>query len=196
MSDPYSQGGWTSTTTLNAGSSRSIPPQRSIYGALPFPTQRSAFSASMFTSSFRFASLSPTACILNSTVSSTHSHHTDAAYFRITTDVPTVGFTAVHNSANEPMVIIEWAKQPVVEIRDILSKRRAAQWLALSEDKSYRTMSFGGKTFVWAPYGESICLYAAGLGAPQIYAREAIRLGLLEVTVTAAILLQCGRRID
>jgi hypothetical protein len=33
------------------------------------------------------------------------------------------------------MVIIEWAKQPVVEIRDILSKRRAAQWLALSEDK-------------------------------------------------------------
>jgi hypothetical protein len=53
-------------------------------------------------------------------------------------------------------------------------------------------------------------LYSAGLGAPQIYARvareegavaleltsEAIQIGLLEVAVAAALLLQCGRNID
>jgi hypothetical protein len=53
-------------------------------------------------------------------------------------------------------------------------------------------------------------LYSAGLGTPQIYARvtreegavaleitaEAIQIGLLEVCVAAALLLQCGRRID
>lgn len=87
-----------------------------------------------------------------------------------------------------------------------------------------------GKTFVWAPDGQYICvripshpwteyfrltrgcfqMYSSGLGAPQIYSRvsreegavklelttEAIQLGLLEVCVAAAILLQCGRNID
>jgi hypothetical protein len=53
-------------------------------------------------------------------------------------------------------------------------------------------------------------LFSAGLGAPQIYAHvsreegelvleltlEAIQLGLLEVCVASALLLQCGREID
>lgn len=56
----------------------------------------------------------------------------------------------------------------------------------------------------------SIQLYSSGLGAPQIYARicreegaveleltaEAIQIGLLEVCVAAALLLQSGRKID
>jgi hypothetical protein len=53
-------------------------------------------------------------------------------------------------------------------------------------------------------------LFSAGLRAPQIYAHvsreegqlvleltlEAIQLGLLEVCVASALLLQCGREID
>ncbi|KAJ7603935.1 hypothetical protein B0H17DRAFT_1222336 [Mycena rosella] len=71
-------------------------------------------------------------------------------------------------------------------------------------------MSALGKTFVWAPDGKYICLYSAGLGVPQIYARvfredgevaleltqEAVQIGLLELCVTAALLLQSGRDID
>ncbi|KAJ6508126.1 hypothetical protein C8R45DRAFT_1089334 [Mycena sanguinolenta] len=71
-------------------------------------------------------------------------------------------------------------------------------------------MTAKGKTFVWAPDGESVCLYSPGLGAPQTYARvtreegavalditaEAIQIGLLDVCVAAALLLQCGRNID
>lgn len=88
-------------------------------------------------------------------------------------------------------------------------------------------MTAKGKTFVWAPDEESICvrvmsiplsvsfivifqLYSSGLGVPQTYARvtreegavaleiseEAIQIGLLEICVTAAFLLQSGRKID
>ncbi|KAJ7732037.1 hypothetical protein B0H16DRAFT_1861238 [Mycena metata] len=182
------------------GSSGNTVPQPSIFGALPYPTR----STSAMFMSFVFTSFAPT--ILDSTVVGPKSK----IYFRVRTDVPTVGFTIIHNSANQPMIIIEWLQHPVIEIRDILSKRETASWLPLSADKSYRTMNALGKTFVWAPDGRYICLYSAGLGRPQIYARvireegqvtleltaEAIQLGLLEICIAAALLLQCERRID
>jgi len=107
------------------------------------------------------------------------------------------------------MIIIEWLRQPVLEIRGIVSKRQCTQWLALSPQKRYRTMTMEGNTFVWAPDG-SMKLYGPGLGEPQTYARvtreegavaldvtaEAIRIGLLDVCVAAAFLLQSGRKID
>ncbi|KAJ7625192.1 hypothetical protein B0H17DRAFT_1288206 [Mycena rosella] len=188
MWNPYAQGGWTNTANPNAGSSGRSVPQPSIFGALPYPTPIS--SPTFLT--FRFSSCSPT--LLDSTVTGPKSR----TFFRVKTDSPT------------PVVIIEWLKHPIVEIRNILSKRQTSHWLALSADKSYRTMSALGKTFVWAPDGKYICLYSAGLGAPQIYARvfredgevtleltqEAVQIGLLELCVTAALLLQSGRNID
>ncbi|KAJ6579975.1 hypothetical protein DFH09DRAFT_979293, partial [Mycena vulgaris] len=200
MFNPYAQGGWSNAANPNAGSSGRGVPQPSIFGALPYPTP---VSAPTFIS-FRFTSFSLT--ILDSAVTGPKSR----TYFRVKTDSPTVGFTVIHNSANQPMVIIEWLKHPIIEIRDVLSKRQTSRWLALSADKSHRTMSAGGKIFVWAPDGQYICLFSAGLGAPQIYARvyrdegevalelttEAIQIGLLEVCVAAALLLQSGRNID
>ncbi|KAJ7687995.1 hypothetical protein B0H17DRAFT_1203198 [Mycena rosella] len=61
-----------------------------------------------------------------------------------------------------------------------------------------------------AASNDTLQLYSAGLGAPQIYARvfredeevaleltqEAVQIGLLELCVTAALLLQSGRDID
>ncbi|KAJ7655959.1 hypothetical protein B0H17DRAFT_956207, partial [Mycena rosella] len=172
----------------------------SIFGALPYPTPIS--SPTFLT--FRFTSCSPT--LLDSTVTGPKSR----TFFRVKTDSPTVGFSVIHHFANQPVVIIGWSKDPIVKIRNILSKRQTSHWLALSAEKSYRTMSALGKTFVWAPDGKYICLYSAGLGAPQIYARvfredgevaleltqEGVQIGLLELCVTAALLLQSGRDID
>ncbi|KAJ7454329.1 hypothetical protein B0H11DRAFT_2325102 [Mycena galericulata] len=198
MWNPYAQGGWTNMATGSSGNP--TLPQPSIFGALPYPSQASSptFMA------FRFTSFNPT--ILDSTVMGPKSQ----AYFRVTTDAPTVGFTVVHNSANQPMIMIEWSEAPIVEVRGIIPKQHTSKWLAMSPDKRYRKMSAKGRNFIWAPDGECICLFSSGLGAPQIYARvsreeravkldltaEAIQIGLLEICITATILLQCGRNID
>ncbi|KAJ7511481.1 hypothetical protein B0H11DRAFT_1845259 [Mycena galericulata] len=201
MWNPYAQGGWKNQANPTAGTSGNPTlPQPSIFGALPFTTQAS----SPMLLSFRFTSFNPT--ILDSTVMGPKSQ----AYFRVTTDAPTVGFTVVHNSANQPMIMIEWSDEPIVEVRGIIPKEHTSTWLALSPDKSYRKMSARGKNFFWAPDGDCICLFSSGLGAPQIYARvsreertvkleltaEAIQIGLLEICIAATLLLQCGRNID
>ncbi|KAJ7306911.1 hypothetical protein DFH08DRAFT_793059 [Mycena albidolilacea] len=200
MFNPYALGGWTAAANLNADSARNTVPQPSIFGALPYPTQD---PPSMFIS-FRFTSFSPS--ILDCTVVGPQAK----THFHISTDIPTPGFTTIFNADNEPMTIIEWLPNPVLEIRGIVPKQRVSEWLVLSPAKRYRTMVAQGRTFIWAPDGESICLYALGLGVPQTHARltredgavaleitaEAIRIGLLPVCVTAAFLLQSGRNID
>ncbi|KAJ7629033.1 hypothetical protein FB45DRAFT_1029083 [Roridomyces roridus] len=176
----------------------------SIFGALPYPNGSGQPSYASRLLTFRLTRYNPT--ILQSTVVDPNMR----PCFSVRTDNPTPGFTVIHNAANQPRAIIEWARHPVVEIRDAVPKGSAAQWLALSSDKSYRTMKALNKTFVWAKDGADICLYSAGLGAPEMYARmsreddevvldlttEAVQIGLLEVCITAAVLLQSGRKID
>ncbi|KAJ7799853.1 hypothetical protein B0H13DRAFT_2501607, partial [Mycena leptocephala] len=207
--NPYALGGWLTTANSNTAPIRNTVSQPSIFGALPFASTENP--PSMFIS-FRFTSFSPT--IFNSTVVGPRAR----THFTIDTDIQAPGFTIIIDANNEPIVIIEWSKQPVVEIRGIVSKQQTSQFLALSSAKRrmligssrYRTMTVKGKMFIWAPDGESICLYAPGLGEPETYARvtreegavalevtaEAIRIGLLEVCVTAAFLIQSGRNID
>ncbi|KAJ6537955.1 hypothetical protein B0H19DRAFT_1038279 [Mycena capillaripes] len=201
MFNPYALGGWPTTANSNIFPITNTVPQPSIFGALPFPSTENP--PSMFIS-FRFTSFSPT--IFNSTVLGPHAR----THFTIDTDIQAPGFTIITDPNNEPIAIIEWSKRPVVEIRGIISKQQTSQFLTLSSEKRYRTMTVNGKTFIWAPDGESICLYAPGLGEPEIYARvtreegevaldvtaEAIRIGLLDVSVTAAFLIQSGRNID
>ncbi|KAF7375804.1 hypothetical protein MSAN_00470100 [Mycena sanguinolenta] len=154
--------------------------------------------------SFTFASFNPN--ILNSTVTGPQSH----LYFRITTNSSKATCTALFDATGNPIAIIEWREQPVVEIRGILSKRRASQWLTISKNGSCRKMEALGKQFVWVPNGNLICLYDAGVNPSQLYAQvsrdsnsvtlelttEAVRIGLLESCVVAAFLLQCGKNID
>ncbi|KAJ7691007.1 hypothetical protein B0H17DRAFT_935402 [Mycena rosella] len=205
MFNPYAQGGWPNTENPNASPPRGTIPQPSIFGALPYPTPVSSPTpASSPFITFRFTSLSPT--ILDSVVLGPQSR----THFHIITDAPMVGFTIICDSANQPTIIIEWVEHPIIEIRGILSKRRTSNWLVLSADNSYRTMTASGRTFAWGADGDYTCLYCAGLGAPQIYARvfrqnedlvlemtpEAVQIGLLEICVAAALLLESGRNID
>ncbi|KAJ7629027.1 hypothetical protein FB45DRAFT_1029078 [Roridomyces roridus] len=200
--NPYAQGGWSN----NNSSSRisGTVPQPSIFGALPYPNGPGQPSHASRLLTFRLTRYNPT--ILQSTVVDPNMR----PCFSVRTDNPTPGFTVIHNAANQPRAIIEWARHPVVEIRDAVPKNSAAQWLALSSDKSYRTMKALNKTFVWAKDDADICLYSAGLGEPEMYARMsreddevvldltavAVQIGLLEVCITAAVLLQSGRKID
>ncbi|KAJ7036176.1 hypothetical protein C8F04DRAFT_1233308 [Mycena alexandri] len=201
MFNPYGQSGWPSNQNPNGlGSSASIPPQPSLFGLLPSAPSRTPEPNLL---SFKFTSFNPN--ILNSAITGPRSR----GYFRITTDTPTVGFTVFFDATGNPIAIIEWLDQPVVEIRGILSKRRTSDWLALAQNGSHRKMEALGKHFVWAPGGDYIFLYAAGVGRPQVYAQvsrgedsvklemtpEAIQIGLLEICVVATFLLQCGKNI-
>ncbi|KAJ7463929.1 hypothetical protein FB451DRAFT_1370373 [Mycena latifolia] len=160
MFNPYAQGGWTNAENSNARSRRGTVYQSSIFDALPYPTP---ISPPTFMS-FRFISFSPT--VLDSAVTGPRSR----TYFRITTDTPTVGFTVVHNMVNEPVIIIEWSKHPIIEIRDIVSKRQTWRWLGMSPDKRTEVLL-------------------------EITA-EAVQIGLLEMCIAATLLFKSGRTID
>ncbi|KAJ7117173.1 hypothetical protein C8R44DRAFT_739016 [Mycena epipterygia] len=110
-------------------------------------------------------------------------------YFRVSTASRPLRYTAIHDSTNEAVTVIKWLKQPVIKIRDVITKRAVSQWLVLSSDKKF---------------------ISTGLEAPRIYARifrddnslaldlttEAIKMGLLDVCVAAALVLQSGLNID
>ncbi|KAF7313051.1 hypothetical protein MKEN_00990100 [Mycena kentingensis (nom. inval.)] len=210
-----------STSYSSTSSSRGhTQPQPSIYGALPYPSSnpRQPFM------SFRFTALEESIAaggLLNASVSGPGSDGPHSkTYFRVRTDAPAVGYTVVAQAGtNTPVAVVQWSGTgvtqqtgPLVELRGILSKRAVGSWLVLSTDRSYRTMSAHGRSYVWIPEDGSICLYTAGLRQPKLFARisreesdtalrleiiaEAIQLGLLEISIVAAILLQSGRRID
>ncbi|KAK7028752.1 hypothetical protein R3P38DRAFT_2776437 [Favolaschia claudopus] len=67
--------------------------------------------------------------------------------------------------------IIEWLRNPMVEVRGFVHKQQVSEWLALAQGKRYRTMTAKNKTFVWAPDDDPICLYSSGVGAPETHAR-------------------------
>ncbi|KAF7330041.1 hypothetical protein MKEN_00268200 [Mycena kentingensis (nom. inval.)] len=205
MFNPYAHGNWPNSNNPNASRPSGTVPQPSIFGALPYPTPTGGPAPSWM--NFRFSGAGP----LNCTVTGPHGG-TTRTYFTVRTEKHgnAPGFTVVTDHTNQAVVAIEWGQHAVIEVRNIVSKRPTGQWLALAPGQKARQMSARGKSFIWTPDEDDISLYSVGLGSPQIYARifradkeiilqmttEAIQIGLLEVCVASALLLQCGRNID
>ncbi|THU75556.1 hypothetical protein K435DRAFT_706920 [Dendrothele bispora CBS 962.96] len=199
--NPYAQSGWTNSSFPQACSELSGL-QPSVYGALPFT------SVSGDTPTFyRFCFISD-GC--NFTVVDPPKSKT---YFWIMDNTPTTGFMLFQNRDRKIFAVIEWRLSPgtVVEVRDVVKKQLVSSWLALSQDRSYRHMTIGGRSFVWVPRDDYIGLYSHGIANPELYAKvtkvdpsqvvlditsAAIRLGLLDPCVVAVVLLQSGRHID
>ncbi|KAJ8081794.1 hypothetical protein AAF712_010328 [Marasmius tenuissimus] len=171
----------------------------SVYGALPYATPPPA--ANLVT--YYLTSFNPD--LLNCTVigpSQRPSHF-------IITDPQQPGYTIVKDSGGKSVALVEWQTHPLVEIRGVMSKQRVRDWLSLTSDKRSRRMSVRGNRYFWAPDERYINLYSAD-GTPQFLARisrghntitldltgEALRLGFLDIAVTATLLLQSGRNID
>lgn len=100
----------------------------STFGALPFgqplPT------ADLIT--FQISSFSPD--ILNSTVVGPNQQ----TYMRIVTDPQNPTYTLFQRSQGRSCALVEWQRHPLVEIRDVMSKRPARDWLHLNADERYR----------------------------------------------------------
>ncbi|KAJ7141771.1 hypothetical protein C8R43DRAFT_892557 [Mycena crocata] len=199
--NPYAQGGWSNSQNSNASNNPPVWGTSPLYGALPYSTPLSAAPTFL---TFTFSPLDGT--ILNSLVLGPNSR----TYFRVTTDSNATGFSVIQNPKLESVALVEWRRHPIVEIRDIVSKRATSQLLALSLDKTHRILSARGRNFRWTPSEGYIELHSTGVANPQLLGRisqgqsgvilelttEAIQIGLLEVCVTSAILLMSSRNID
>ncbi|KAJ6589277.1 hypothetical protein B0H19DRAFT_923398 [Mycena capillaripes] len=146
-----------------------------------------------------------------------HGLHIFSTFFRVNTDSVSSGFSVVQNLKLESVALIEWQSRPVVEVREILPK--ISQWLGLLLERTYvaiiimhRIMSTRGKTYRWAPsegfiqvcqfqlllraYNSDCTSFSSTSGVILELITEAVHIGLLEVCVTAAVLLMSGRNID
>ena len=54
--------------------------------------------------------------------------------FYFVTDQHMPGYTVLKDGEGRNVALIEWQNKPLVEIRGILSKQRAKDWLRLSSD--------------------------------------------------------------
>ncbi|KAJ2925400.1 hypothetical protein H1R20_g11673, partial [Candolleomyces eurysporus] len=179
-----------------SGSAQSQGP--SVFGALPYPADPSTMT------SFFFTSYNPN--IFNCTVVGPKAQ----PCYQIVTDDQMPGYTVVKDMEGKNVSLIEWQKQPFIEIRGMVSKQAIGTWLRLSPNKDSRAMEVRGMKYMWVPKEKTINLYAATSGNPKFVARinrsngaivldftpEAMQLGLLEPVITACLLMQCGRNID
>lgn len=97
----------------------------SVYGALPFKPPSSAQSIISLT----FTLFHPD--ILTSTVFGPN----ETPCFEVVNDCPTPGTTLFRTVEGTSFAVIEWRRVAVVEIKNILRRTTAGQWLALSSDR-------------------------------------------------------------
>lgn len=96
--------------------------------ATPPPTFGALPPANYSTSTVKFEFTPAQPDILNTTVNGPNG----TTYFRITTQN---GITVILKPRNESLARIEWQATPIVEIRNLIPKANAAQWLRLSQDQ-------------------------------------------------------------
>ncbi|KAJ7126346.1 hypothetical protein C8R44DRAFT_874699 [Mycena epipterygia] len=179
------------------GGARASGPPPSVFGALPYPTPPTTLTA------FYLTSLSPT--VLNCAVVGPRAR----LHYSVSTDSAMPGYTVVKTADKKSIALVEWQAHPRVEIRGAVAKQETRDWLRISRNKTYRTMTIRGFEYTWAPDNQYINLCSAGI-SPQFLGRisrgeetvvievtpDAIQLGLLDTIVVVTVLLQCGHNID
>ncbi|KAK0495941.1 hypothetical protein EDD18DRAFT_1075028 [Armillaria luteobubalina] len=168
-------------------------PAPSLFGALPYPTP--PVPANYV--SFYLTSFNPS--VLNCTIIGPQQR----PYFTFITDPNMPTYTVLKDAKGRSTALVEWQSHPLVELRGVISKQKAGDWLRLSQDKASRTMDVCGTRYLWIPQEQYI-------NSPRLLARicrghgtitldiaaEAMQLGLLEPAIIATMLLQCGQNID
>ncbi|KAJ7584953.1 hypothetical protein C8J56DRAFT_788723 [Mycena floridula] len=170
----------------------------SVFGALPYSNAPSPQTTLTFT----FTSFNPD--ILTCTVLGPNNQ----PFFYINSNQGTTLFQTAADG--QTVAFVEWQQLPVLEIRGIVSRTTAQQWIGLSQNRSHRSMRARGRWYTWSPRDNLLCLYATETNPPERLASvrrhrgsftleitpSAVQTGLLEVCVVAVALLQCGRNID
>ncbi|KAF9265745.1 hypothetical protein L218DRAFT_985970 [Marasmius fiardii PR-910] len=199
MNNPFSV--WYENSNQRQGSNYDEPPP-SVFGALPVfsPT-----SSNVPILTFTFTSFNPS--ILNCAIVEPGSN---TPSFFVVTDPAMPTYTLFKTPDGKSFGLLEWSQTFKVEIRGIVAKQPASQFLRLSSDQRFRLMEIGGQDYMWLPGNQgSISLYPAGVNASntrlaQIKRRgsnivldidqNAARSGLLNPCIVATVLLHSGHR--
>ncbi|KAG7453238.1 uncharacterized protein BT62DRAFT_879514 [Guyanagaster necrorhizus] len=192
MQNPYDV--WSAPSSSRQSSD--IPP--SIYGALPY-TNSPVAPGSI---TFHFARLNPS--ILNSVVLGPD----NCPKFHIVTESSMPGYTILKAVDGGNIGMIQWKPDDSqIEIRGIMHKRAARDFLRLSDDNRCRIMCVRGKDYIWISEQDCTCMYLGGDVSSKIFAKltrdqscfrlvmaaEAISAGLLPSAILAIILIQSGK---
>ncbi|KAF9077316.1 hypothetical protein BDP27DRAFT_1254318 [Rhodocollybia butyracea] len=169
-------------------------------GALP-----SSGSTSTDFMTFYFTSLNTT--ILNCTLTAPNGQ----PYLYVTTDPSVPGYSVFKTADGRSVALVEWNQRSAqVEIRGILHKQQASQYMRLSPDRRFRIMTLAGQEYAWVPRDNTICMYKVNSSNAACLAKlsreqgnfrldvspSVMQNGLLTPAVLGAVLLQSGRRID
>ncbi|KAJ8517752.1 hypothetical protein ONZ45_g5100 [Pleurotus djamor] len=120
-SNPYAS--WQSGSGSYAFPRGAGAPTPSIFGALPFSASAPSSNAPMVAFTFTFNT-----SILSCSVIGPQ----NKVYYQIATDTPRPGFTFIHNASSSVVAIVEWQQHPIIEIRNIVPKQYASQWVILN----------------------------------------------------------------
>ncbi|KAJ4475514.1 hypothetical protein J3R30DRAFT_3294534 [Lentinula aciculospora] len=196
MANPYAI--WNTSRNDTAKFRGTADPLPSIYGALPFPSP--SLNPSPFMT-FAFTDFKPS--IVNCTILGPN----NSPQFRVVTDSAMPGYTILKMMNGKNSAMIEWQEPAKVEVRGMISKQRASDFLKIPFDRRYRIMVIRSKEYIWIPNGNTISLYTASSGILGRISRSvraitlemsqhAIRAGLLQACIITTILLQSREIID
>ncbi|KDR82258.1 hypothetical protein GALMADRAFT_59533 [Galerina marginata CBS 339.88] len=196
--NPYAQAGW--KNPQNEYSINELPWQRNPVSAPTFGVLPSRHDATTILK-FTFA-LNPN--IWNCLVTGPN----DLKFF----DVSTAGCTTTISKPGIPFATIQWTQHPSVEVNGVMAQQPTAQFLRLSADQKYRTMTIGGRTYAWVPHAKGTYLYNTGTNSPEEFARirlssdackvvleltsDAFQAGIFEACVVSTVLLYSGRSLQ
>ncbi|KDR65217.1 hypothetical protein GALMADRAFT_82133 [Galerina marginata CBS 339.88] len=197
--NPYAQAGWKNPQNVN--SINEIPWPKSPVSPPTFgilPSQQDATTILKFT----FTLFNPDIC------SCLITGPNNLKFF----EVSTTGHTTSISKPGGRFATIQWARRPSVEAKGIIAQQPTAQFLRLSADQKYRTMTIGGKTYAWVPHAKGTYLYSTGTNSPEELARislssdvckvvleltsEAFHAGIFEACVVSTVLLYSGRSLQ
>ncbi|KAJ7667154.1 hypothetical protein B0H17DRAFT_1251948 [Mycena rosella] len=125
------------------------------------PSARSGASAPTSSAppltAFYLTALRPT--VLNCTVVGPRAR----VHYTVSTDGAMPGYTVVKRAADRKSIaLVEWQAHPRVEIRGAVAKQETREWLRISRDQTYRTMTIRGAQYTWAPDNQYINLCSTG----------------------------------
>jgi hypothetical protein len=122
----------------------------SIFGALPASFQLGAPSLGVADLvSFHFAAFDPN--ILNCTVVGPRS----IVYYKVVTDSDSSA-TVLRDNQNAHTAVLEWHRQPCIEMKDNVPRQKISEWLPLSSNKTSRKMLVNNVLYRWMPFGNDV----------------------------------------